>query len=688
MKIRHYLTVTLGGLISCLLLLTFLLALWPVTIRVDHDWLKPLALLMASALYLGGVGLLFRYLHRIKPRTGKWLSGGLWLAFLVIQLWVATTWVAAPRADLYFVHQQALNLLNGHWDWSSYFYVYPNNVTFTLLLSGIMRVGHLLTGSYSGVWLNIIQFAWLDAGLLAIWRQLRRHNPARANLFLLIIMTTVPLYAYALNTYSDTYVLPLGLLAIAAFRHLQRAQSWEQITWRSILLSCLLVAAYLLKANFIVLVIAVLVAIWLRPNQSPHQSFTRCLLTLVLLATLVVGGGLTTKWQKANGYTVDANQSLPATSWVAMSWNPHTYGQYKRADVNAIRQQPTKTAKQKLASQTLTTRLHDLGWQGILQHLFRKARLFLSSGTFDSFQINTAFDRAPNWYRQHRATSDWFLANWCQISYLALILVNLGWGVQQIRRYHLTSAYLLGGLFFMGLICFHVIFWETEERYALPVLFLLIAGTAAGYRQPLNILRYSQRSRWLPLGMALAFTTLLGFAAWQNTNLMVRSNSDPVSVVSQNEGQYFQNHQLTLKSNRSLTQPFTATLPFDQITVNNGERLTGRLALKNVSGKTVWQSHGRHLRLNQALPLQPAGRYRLTVTNRSPKDITLTTAPATYRLLPQALTTHPDQYLRFAVTQQSVAPVLSNGKFWLLFGAMWLSGLLVIDRFYWYRRRI
>ncbi|MCF7523029.1 hypothetical protein L3X07_06090 [Levilactobacillus brevis] len=54
---------------------------------------------------------------------------------------------------------------------------------------------------------------------------------------------------------------------------------------------------------------------------------------------------------------------------------------------------------------------------------------------------------------------------------------------------------------FIGLACFHIIFWETEERYALPLLPLLLAGTAAGYRQPVNVLRYSLRSRWLPLGV-------------------------------------------------------------------------------------------------------------------------------------------------------------------------------------------
>ncbi|MCT3577753.1 hypothetical protein EFS16_02335, partial [Levilactobacillus brevis] len=167
------------------------------------------------------------------------------------------------------------------------------------------------------------------------------------------------------------------------------------------------------------------------------------------------------------------------------------------------------------------------------------------------------------------------------------------------------------------------------------------------------------------------------------------SNSEPVSVVSQNEGRYYQNHRLTVAPHHTLTQPFTASLPFDQIIINQGQRrLTGRLILRDAHGKVVWQSRGQRPRLTWNFPPQMAGHYTLSVTNRSTQPLQLVTAPATYRLLPHAIIGHANQYLQFRVQQQSVAPVLSNGKFWLLFGGMWLSGLLIVDRFYWYRRQI
>lgn len=689
MSIRKRLAIGLCGLISLTFLATGLLAgLNPITFRVDHDWLSPVVIILGAGVYLGGIGLSFRWFHRLSTFQHRLLTGGLWAGLLLIQLYVAYHWVSAPRADLYFVHQQALSLLQGSHHWAAYFYTYPNNVTLTLLLSGLLKAGQFLMGNNTGTWLNLVQFAWLDVGLVTAWWAIRRRNPARGHLFLTIIIGTVPLYAYALNTYSDTYVLPAGLITVVLVRGLLHATTWQQRLPRALVLGILLTLTYLLKANFIVLIIAVLLILWLLPNAATHPLITRSGLTLLLLALLLGGTLLTHAGERAAGYQTQPNRTLPAISWIAMSWNPDYYGEYNRADASQIIKLPTAAAKQRQAKANFQGYLQRLGPVGVVKHLYRKARLFLATGTFDSFQISPAFDRAPTWYRQHRSTTDWLLANWCQINYLALLIVNCGWGLQQIRRRKLSAAYLLGGVFIIGLICFHVIFWETEERYALPLLPLLIAGTAAGYRQPLNLLQWSYRSRWLPLGFAVAFTLALSLGAWQNYGLTAQPRAHPISVVSQNEGRYYQNHRLKLTDHQALTQPFTAPLPFDHLLINNGEAFTGRLTLTDGQGKRIWETRGADLSLDQRLPLLAAGHYRLTITATGQHPQKLVTAPANYALLPQPLTTHPHQYLRFVVDQHSYGPTLTPNKFWLLIGAIWLGGLVLIDRFYWYRRRI
>jgi len=421
----------------------------------------------------------------------------------------------------------------------------------------------------------------------------------------------------------------------------------------------------------------------------PHHWLVRLGTTVLMASILLAGVSGNHALQRANRYQANPNSALPATSWIAMSWNPARHGEYDRFDATKIIHQPTEAAKKQAAQQLLDDRLTALGPTGIIVHFFRKSQLLLATGTFDAFQVNSAFERAPGWYHRHRSTVDWLFANWCQVAYLALILVNLGWGVQQLRRRHLSSAYLLGGLFMLGLMTFHIVFWETEERYALPLLFLLIAGCAAGYRQPINLLRWSRQPlTWLPLAMAGIFTLLLGVIAWQNSPLTTQNWAQPINVISQNEGRYYQNHKLTLKPRQHLTQPLSAPLSFNLLYIDRGEQITGQLMLKNAAGRIVWQSSGKNASLNQRLPMQPAGNYYLTIQNRSQKKLKLVTAPANFKLLPQALTDHPHQYLRLTVQQYRVGPILTRNKFWLLFATIWLGGLLIIDRFYWYRRQI
>jgi len=690
MSIRQHVNATLCGLICLALLFAGGLALFmPVDFRIDHNWLSPLAIALGAGIYLGVLGLTFRALHRISKRQSRWIAVGLWFLLAAVQYWVAVSWVAAPRADLYFVHQQALNLTHNITSWPAYFQTYANNVTFTILLSALLRLGRWLTGGDSGVWLNLVQFAWLDLGFLAVWLALKRHNPARANLWICMLLTTVPLYTYALNTYSDTFVLPLILFAVVAFTRLKRSTHWPATLSWALLLGLSLTGAFLLKANDIVLVIAVLLLLWLIPLAHPHHWLVRVGTTALMAGILFAGVSGNHALQRTNGYQANPNDALPATSWIAMSWNPARHGEYDRFDATKIINQPTEAAKKQASQQLLNDRLATLGPAGIVVHLFRKSQLLLATGTFDAFQINSAFERAPGWYHRHRSTVDWLFANWCQVAYLALILVNLGWGVQQLRRRHLSSAYLLGGLFMLGLMAFHIVFWEAEERYALPLLFLLIAGCAAGYRQPINLLRWSRKPlTWLPLAMAGVFTLLLGVIAWQNSSLTTRNWAQPINVISQNEGRYYQNHKLTLKPRQQLTQPLTAPLAFNSLYIDRGEKITGRLTLKNSADKVVWQSSGQRANFNQLISMQPAGHYRLTIQNRGQQNFRLVTAPANFKLLPQALTGHPHQYLRLTVQQYRVGPILTRNKFWLLFATIWLGGLLIIDRFYWYRRQI
>lgn len=670
---RRYFTLGLGGLTTLFLAGVWLLALTsPVSFRADHHWWPPLLIAFISLLGLAGWGLITRRPHARHPLL-------FWAVLLVSQGVIAVNWVAVPHADLYFVHQQALNLLAHHTTWSSYFMTYPNNVNLTLLLAGCLKIGRWVTDGDSGIWLNVLQFAWLDLGIAVMAHHLRLNRPKIANTFLGLAWLCVPLYAYGLNTYSDTVVLPAGLITLVLMAHLRQAATWYRWWGWGGLLSLTLTLAYLFKANFIVLIIAVLFILWGLPIAHPQALRAKAALSLLLALSLFGGNLAASAAQRAAGFTANPQRTLPAISWIAMSYNPNYAGNYNRTDATQVIHQPTAQAKQAVAKRHLTAYWHALGPRGLLQHWGRRAQLFLATGTFDAFQINTSTQRSPRWAQQHRATLEWLLANWAQIVYVTLLLINCLWGVSQWRHRRFHPGFLLGGLFALGLTAFHVFIWETEERYALPLLPLLLAGGAVGLNlsHPNCSPRPNTARGLLVAGLVLG---LVGLG--QGASCLTQPLDKTVIAVSQNEGRYYQNHHLRLAPQQALTQPFRAPVAFTQIRVDPHERRIGQATL-TAHGKVVWRSK-RHANLSRlTVPRQGPGTYHLTLTNQNAtRTLSLTTAPATFPLTTHPLRGHPHQYLRFTVNAPNRSPGLSRKHYGIFAGLISLLALSIGWR-YW-----
>ncbi|MDT6979740.1 hypothetical protein [Levilactobacillus zymae] len=678
MERRQHLANGLGLLITLMLGAVWLLALLaPVGYRNDQNWWPPLLVALLSLLTLGVGGWVWRRWQRRRR------APFLWVLLIGVQLIVAFNWVATPHADLYFVHQQALNLLHHQTTWNPYFQTYPNNVSFTLLLAGLLQIGRWL-GADSGIWLNLAQFAWLDLGLAVMAHHLRQSKPVAANTFLGLAITCVPFYAYGLNTYGDILVLPAGLLVLVLAAHLRRATTPVRWWGTGVLLGLVLTPTYLFKANFIVLFIAVVLSLWLLPVARTRAGWAKLGLTGLLGLCLVGGIASNHAIQRAAGFTANPEKTLPAISWIAMSYNPEFHGDYNRWDAGPVIQAPTAAAKKQLATTHLKTYLHQLGPGGVLAHLGKKAQLFLATGTFDAFQVNSSFTKMPTWYRQHRATSEWLLANWAQISYCALLLINFLWGWRQWRRRDFHPGFLLGGLFALGLMAFHIVFWETEERYALPLLPLLLAGAAVSFRVPqrLTVSRPAVVQRRLTGTVLVLLVAALSTGAWSLTRPLDKT----VQAVSQNEGRYYQDSRLALHPNQHITQPFTAPVAFSHLIVDpNGTRI-GQATLRR-QGQIVWQSAQFANLKSLSFPRQPAGTYHLTITNRATHQVLhVVVAPANFPLVAHPVTGDPGHYLRFMVTRPLRAPGLSWRQYGIFAGSVTLITLGVIAdyrRFWW-----
>ncbi|MCW3779325.1 DUF3737 family protein, partial [Levilactobacillus namurensis] len=229
------------------------------------------------------------------------------------------------------------------------------------------------------------------------------------------------------------------------------------------------------------------------------------------------------------------------------------------------------------------------------------------------------------------------------------------------RRRHFSAGFWVGGLFALGLTAFHVIFWETEERYALPLLPLLLAGAASSFRLPERCPVRHPRV-WSRTLVASFSVLMVGALAWGGV-VHTRPVTQLVDAVSQNEGRYYQDHLIRLHAGQHLTQPFTAPVTLNRLVVDPNRGTRGQLTLETRQGKPIWRSAKRVSLANVKLPDQPAGTYQLRVTNSGNQPLAVVTAPANYPLLPHALQQHPHQYLRFVARHAALAPLLTPKRY-------------------------
>ncbi len=147
--------------------------------------------------------------------------------------------------------------------------------------------------------------------------------------------------------------------------------------WGVLIGDGLLVAVgVVMKTNLIVLWLTLVlmgIILWWQRQFSGRQMLG-WLVSLVM--TLGVMFAVMRTAQQQAGYTRQADAALPATSWIAMSLNPQSSGEYRHDDFARVNQMPTAAAKRQQTQQMIQQRLHQMGVTGTLVHLLKKMRVF------------------------------------------------------------------------------------------------------------------------------------------------------------------------------------------------------------------------------------------------------------------------------------------------------------------------
>ena len=638
------------GIFGCAILVAWL---QPVKFLGDPDWASPAVTLVLVAGILIIMAGLRRWVAIWSVTTYRTVLLGVLAAIVIAQLLVAINFVDAARADSFFVRSQVITIAQGHHTWQHYFMIYPNNVNEVLLESLLLKLGLNWTHNpWAG--LNVLRFLWLDTGLLSgLWLlKHRRHWQPSGLSFAILWLLSLPIYAYGVFQYTDALVLPLIIDSLALVAASLRVQGWRH--WALMSGNGLLMAfGVMMKSNLIVLWLAfnlLTLVFWGQHRLNWRQVLGWLLTSIVTLGLLF---GAMSVWQRQAGYQKAPQSALPVTSWIMMSLNPSASGQYQSADFKLVNAQPTSQAKQTVTQTLIKQRLRQMGTTGLAVHLAKKFRIFWATGNFDSFKLTTQWTRAPKWYQNHQRSIQFWLVLGTQGLYLA-VLIQGGWTLIRSRSWQTTFLVLT----ILGLTAFHVLFWEVEGRYALPLLpgLLLLAASGESHYPKM---RRSLASRVLVSWLAVVFASFSLVSLWQTSQTTLLTNT---VVARQGNGSYVQSTEDSLGRAQKAVLQVTASGPSDELDLSPLQQ-SGQVTITLRAGTRrvkTWRGQPSELR-QLHYPVMPAQKFTVIIKNTGQRTVAYGAMRARYNPATGQVTQRSQAYLQYQLRRSGPVKTLTSG---------------------------
>ncbi|MCH4009414.1 hypothetical protein [Companilactobacillus sp.] len=676
-----------AGILTLVLLFA---AFIPEAFLNKENWVQPPVLIIVSIGLLIIINGIRKGVDLMTPKMYRWSLIIVGALIFIAQLFVALSFIDVARADSYFVREQAIALARGSQVWQDYFKIYPNNVNTALFEASLIKPFLKLGITQPWPWLNIIRFIWIDTGLLSGLFIIRRWKYWRPAALLLMItwLLSVPVYSFGLFSYNDPLIMPMALNIIAL--GLIFKSHHGKIRWLAGIGSWLLLAlSVVMKSNQIVLWIAIFIILVIG-SFAKMVDWKLALKWLVgSVITLVLFFGMFSGIAKNNGYVKSPDQSTPVTSWIAMSLNPQTQGQYNGADFYSVRSAKTATEKKTIANDKIRERVSEMGPIGLTSHFVQKLGVFLSHGDFDAINLNQQWVKAPSEFISHQDSDRFWALLVAQVGYITLLL-GIIWKLFTTRKHLLVTSLL--SMFTLGLTAFHVLIWEVEPRYALPLLpIIMVLGTVGWSSAPQFSFNTSRRvavSGLMAVGIILSTFSLI-----QTTNLQA---SQTTSVDLQGIGSYFDpksvqinphekyDFNVPVRGHSSDRIDLTSrSKSIVTITVSDNEKVIRKVTDEAKSTQTV------------KYPTTTARNLKISILNNSNQPVSYTGGLSSYSLTSGKILPSPQMNLKWYVDQTHRAPLgtirrltpreMDSSTLIILNATLFMTAILVVT---WSRRKV
>ena len=544
LKIKNFIT----GLLSAFLLVALVLSIaQPVNFLIVRHWFLPIVMILVVMLILAIISKIQLIFSKMSHEQIKiyWII--MIILIITAQLYVVFNFVPYGEADSFFVRQQSLSLAIGKKHWLPYFYTYTNNINYTILNSWFIKLGRSIGLKYPWIFINIIQFIWIDLGLLSAIKILKFWKKETPLLWLpLIWLIYAPLYFYGVVNYTDVWVLPTPIMIVSLELIWRNNKGIKQIT-SAFGIIIIITFSFMMKANMIVLAIALILSLFIDPINSNKKWLKTCILSFLIILSLIISIPIGKNISYHYGFNKNDQSKLPVTSWIYMSLNKKTNGLYNSTDAYDQMAMPNIKTRKKYEISGIKNRIDNIGIWGLLTLWKRKARVFWANGNVDCMRLTSQWEKVPHWFISHINSFHFWIGNLLQFLYITSLIGTLFLLLSKDNKYNLHFLTLV--LFVIGLSIFHVCIWEVEERYALPIMLpILILGMTGWNKIPIFILN----KHFQKISSIIIIPVLLGIIYYGEVDTLTQSYHRTISTNIQSRGIYYHPYAFKLKPGKSI----------------------------------------------------------------------------------------------------------------------------------------
>ncbi|WP_167629817.1 glycosyltransferase family 39 protein [Listeria valentina] len=618
-----------------------------------------------------------------------------WIIFIalvavvvIIQLFLAITMKMNMYVDSFVVKQQVLTMLanGGHFQDYTYFQTYLNNIFVTILRYGIYNFGsHIGIQNFyllDNLWIMFSMFVTIFALVYVVKDAL---GVRMANLFLLVVITCVPLFTYTLYIYTDTIAMPFVSLIILVYYLYLKKGSW----WLLLIIGLLFAIGYQAKPNLIILLPALLIHVWLVKN---YKKFLLSFTAIGAVFLLVTSAAM--PFYSLFGFEKNDRYEVPPTHFVMMGLAKPA-GRYNADEFDYTSSFHSKEAKKEANVKVIKDRLKNYSTKELLTLYNNKLKNTWTDGTRAyAWYINSTNDFTPTFnylFGDRKA----LIYSFAQVFHImSLLCIAIG-ALRFFRSKKFDFAFFLN-VTLIGVILFHLI-WEANQRYILLFTPLMLLSALYGIKFIVELMADRETNNWLPklrrpflAGSAFIFLAAIVCFGLQFSTLAQEKRPFHVYQVKQDYAYI----GTPVMVDSIVAETFSANESFNQLTFRVLQKPDDsrkyRIALyDDTSGKKLRQFDlkgsefiGPNQVINLAKPVHAdGGRYKLKFTEITKGDKGHGHALSLGRYNSKNFSLYPAGQLYvngkvmkhtnigFTVSTFREQPLLSVAEFWMLFAA-------------------